>query len=487
MSLIVRDTLGRETLVRENYYVATAMLRAGLHDYSYEIGFLRRDYSQASFRYGAPMASATHRLGLTDSLTVEAHAEGSTRTQAAGMAVDLGLPGIGLTSGSAAASRSDAGAGAKFGLGFQSGSRAFSFGAQGDYSSGGYRSVGMEGIGPPPRVNARVFVGLPTRFGALGMSYLYRDSRRGEADSEYLSANASIRLGRFGSLHLAGRRNLRRGNDIAAEASFGMALGGRTHGQVGLRREDGRFRATADLRRNQPVGDGWGYRASAALDNGRRLNGGLSLRTGVGDYDAALDYSGGAVAARFVAGGAIAVLGRNVFASRRLSGGFATVNVGNYANVRVYADNHLVARTDRHGNAVVPHLRSYERNSIRIELADLPLDAATTAPETSVRPFGRSGVAIDFRARRSRSALLRVEVEGLGALPPGATARVQGQDFLAAPGGQIFLSGLTDSNLVEVSWPDGSCSFTLDLSEGDDPQPDLGFRSCTPPQISAAR
>lgn len=60
VEMVVRDALGRETIVREAYYAAPGLLRAGLSDFSYEIGLLRRDSAVASGSYGAPVASATH-------------------------------------------------------------------------------------------------------------------------------------------------------------------------------------------------------------------------------------------------------------------------------------------------------------------------------------------------------------------------------------------------------------------------------------------
>jgi outer membrane usher protein len=75
VQLRVTDLLGRERLVTQPYYVSSRLLKPGLHDFSYELGFEREDFAAKSFAYGEPLASTTHRYGLTDRLTAEAHAE----------------------------------------------------------------------------------------------------------------------------------------------------------------------------------------------------------------------------------------------------------------------------------------------------------------------------------------------------------------------------------------------------------------------------
>ena len=46
VQLVVRDLLGREVVSEQNYYASSLLLRRGLHDFSYEAGFLRRDFGR---------------------------------------------------------------------------------------------------------------------------------------------------------------------------------------------------------------------------------------------------------------------------------------------------------------------------------------------------------------------------------------------------------------------------------------------------------
>jgi outer membrane usher protein len=476
VEMVVRDALGRETVVRQAYYAAPGLLRAGLTDFSYEIGLLRRDYAVAGASYGPLAASATHRLGLTDRLTVEAHAAASAETQQGGGGADLAFPGLGLLSASAAASRSRGGVGGQsWGIAVEHRSRGFSLGGSATLTSEGYRQVGDDR--PLPALDLRTSAGLSARWGALSVSYLRRDYRDGRADAEVAGGHASVRLGTLGALRLAVRTSLSGPGDNAAELSLSTRLGPRTSAGAAAGVRDGAGFASLLLQQNAPADEGWGYRALATAGPRESLVGALQLNTNFGQYDAELTYRDGRTGARLRVSGGIGMAGGETFAAQRLSDAFAVVDAGQ-PNVRVYADNHLVGRTGGDGRAVVPRLRGYEENRIRLEVADLPIDVEVTTAETRVRPYARHGVAVDMRARRTRSAVARLEVPGLGPVPAGATVEVGGRIFVVAPGGEVFLSGLADMNRLEAKWPEGRCDFELEMPAGTDPQPDLGTRPC---------
>ena len=479
VQLVVRDLLGRETLISQSYYAAPQLLRRGLHDYSYEIGFLRQNFARRSNDYGALMLSATHRYGFSSALTGEAHVEATGDVQAGGLAASFLLPGIGLLDASLAASNSDRGEGAQVGLGFERRTPRLSFGVLAEFTTDDYVSVGWPAEREPPASTIRAFAGLPLAFGSIGMSYLRIDGRT-EPDIELLSANLSIRLGNFGTLYLAGRKSLRGPGGTAAELTLVVPLGRRTSFSAGTELRDGRPSATAAFQRNLPVGSGFGYRASAALGAIDRFDGRLSAQTDFGTYDADVTWVEGEAGVRLSASGGFGGVGNQVFASRRLTQSFATVRVGDYPNVRVYADNQLVARTNDAGMAVIPRLRPFDRNVVRVEVADLPIDASIPSAERIVRPYDRSGVAVDFGVRRSHGALLNILLEDGTALPAGSSVRLEGSDeeFVSAPGGEVYLTGLKSENVAIATWSQGSCRLRFRFAGSDDPQPRLGEMQC---------
>lgn len=437
---------------------------------------VRRDHATASASYGPLAASATHRLGLTERLTIEGHAAATADTQQAGAAADLALPGFGLLSVAAAASRGRGGInGESLGIAFEHRSRGFSIGGSANIATDGSRQVGDDRS--LPALDLRASAGLSERWGALNISYLRRDYHDGRPGAEVAGGSASIRLRGLGSLHFAARTALRGPRDSAAELSLSTRLGPRGSARAAAGVRDGGGFASLSLQRNAPADEGWGFRALASVGSEESLMGAVRLNTNFGQYDAELSYRDGRTGARIRVSGGVGMAGGETFAAQRLSDAFAVVDAGQ-PDVRVYADNHLVGRTGRDGRAIVPRLRGYEENRIRLEVADLPIDVEVTTAETRVRPYARRGVALDMRARRARSAVVRLEVPGLGQVSAGATVGIGGRSFVAAPGGELFLSELADWNRLEAVWPEGRCDFELKMPTGADPQPDLGTLIC---------
>ena len=52
LQVVVTDALGRQQVVTQPYYSGSALLRAGLNEYSFEVGAIREDYGLESFAYG---------------------------------------------------------------------------------------------------------------------------------------------------------------------------------------------------------------------------------------------------------------------------------------------------------------------------------------------------------------------------------------------------------------------------------------------------
>jgi outer membrane usher protein len=102
--VVVRDVFGKETTAVVPYVRYDSMLKKGLHDFSYEAGFLRNDYAVESNAYGTWAAVATHRYGVTDWLTLEGHAEGMADRGNLGGLVQVTMPVLGLVGIGGAAS-----------------------------------------------------------------------------------------------------------------------------------------------------------------------------------------------------------------------------------------------------------------------------------------------------------------------------------------------------------------------------------------------
>jgi outer membrane usher protein len=235
---------------------------------------------------------------------------------------------------------------------------------------------------------------------------------------------------------------------------------------VGATLEDGLVTLNALLQRSLPAGNGVGYRFSASTGRFEQVYGEVTLRTDFGDYDANLTWTDGRTGLRLSTIGSIGIAGGTAFASRHIDRSFAQVRVGDYAGVHVYVDNQLVGKTGPDGRLLVPGLRSYDRNVIRIDANDLPLDAQIAGEQQTVRPADRQGVLVDFKARPSRAVLIRVQLSDGRPLPTGSSVKLQDRDeeFVSAPGGDVYFTGIDRPELALATWADGSCELRVPIS-----------------------
>ncbi|MBA2770574.1 MAG: hypothetical protein H0U34_00950, partial [Sphingomonas sp.] len=65
-------------------------------------------------------------------------------------------------------------------------------------------------------------------------------------------------------------------------------------------------------------------------------------------------------------------------------------------------------------------------------------------------------------------------------LPAGATVRLGDHpaEFVSAPGGEVYVTGLEARNIASVSWSAGSCRFEVRFAPTNEVQPRLGDFLC---------
>jgi outer membrane usher protein len=167
-----------------------------------------------------------------------------------------------------------------------------------------------------------------------------------------------------------------------------------------------------------------------------------------------------------------------------ISDSFAVVQVPGYSGVSIYSDNQFLGRTDNNGNVVVPGLRSYQRNSVRIEQDDLPFDTQIDAVQMDAVPHFRSGLLLRFPVKSLRGALLTVVLKNGEPLPAGAQVQIIGDNivenelFPSGYRGEVYLTGLAASNRLIVTLEEQSCEFMVLLPETTEPLPYLGTYTC---------
>lgn len=485
--LVVRDLFGREQVIDQPFYASQALLKKGLHSFSYEAGFVRENFGVHSDDYGDWLATGTYRVGLTGQLTGEVHAEAMKGQGTVGFGADYLVPKIGTLSAYVAGSQSGAGSGGLVLLGIDRLTPAWSFGARTQRTTGGFTQIGLpaqDGVASVASVTSSASLSyVMGRWGAIGVAYASQ-IRPDKVDARIATLSYSVGLLGGATLSVSVLANLSGDRDarinaivsIPLAASTSMAV---TAGAVRDRAGNNHADLAAVVQRNLPAGEGVGYRLQTRSDHDSEAS--VSLQNNVGTYtfDAARDE--GVTATRLSVSGGVALLGGDAFASRRIDQSFAVVRVPGFPGVHVMADNQAAGHTDANGNALIPRLRAYDSNAVSVDQRDLPMDAEIGALTVRAVPYFRSGVDVRFPIRRAYAATLTILLADGKPLPLGATVQVVGQVASAVTGsdGGVYLVNLQKSNVLHVAWKDRSCEFVVLYATGEDPLPDLGTYTCT--------
>nr|WP_298249713.1 fimbria/pilus outer membrane usher protein [uncultured Halomonas sp.] len=482
LRLTVTDVLGREQVIERSFYANQQLLRSGLHDYSYELGAIRENYSRQSNQYGRGFAAATHRLGLTDDFTGGVRLEALEDQQTAGLSsVWVTDPHLGVVTSAVAGSMSDGGDGALASLGIEHQGRQFSFSANTTMTTPRFRQLGLRENMAAPRWSTRATLGARLSGGSAARLNFVEIDQRDEADNRIVSANVSFSPSRDTALNLYASQELN-SHDSFVGVTLSMSLGSRRTASLSHSRGKDSYSNRVQLQRSAPRGNGIGYRLSAEPGHGEPNRGDalVTARTDVGTYRAQAAHYDGDTGYRINATGGIALLGGSVLATRRIDDSFGMVRVGGYPNVAVYNDNQHVATTNDSGAALVADLRSFEKNRLSFELADLPLEASLNSQRATVVPGYRRGVLVDFDVSSPNGALLTVKLTNGEPLPAGAIVRHAGSDerFPVARRGEVWVTGLRADNQFVAQWGLQSCRFEASLPADAGPMPRIGPLIC---------
>ncbi|MEZ5826233.1 MAG: fimbria/pilus outer membrane usher protein [Geminicoccaceae bacterium] len=486
IELRVTDLLGREQVFTQGYQISPSQLRAGLHDFSWSIGAARRNYGSTSAEYGDPIASATHRFGVTDRLTAEVHGEGDPDggMVAAGATVNLGSAGT-LTAGAGASLASGDGPGHLLQLGYELSRRNLSLGLRSRYRSRDFHTIG-ERVTELRREDSAQFSLSLGEAGRLGLLFA-RQSRRDGPDTTTVGTTYGIALGP-GSLTANLTRSQSPNSEMAFSLFYSLPLG-RTRSlttRVDLR-DEGEDRVEAVYRQSRGASDvGLDYRLAveAGSDGERAARARIGYGAELADLTLEAERRYGDNALRLGAGGSLAMVDGAFAASRRIGASFGLVDLDGIEGVDVYVDNRLAGTTDERGRLLVTGLRPYERNRIHIDPGDLPLDATLRSGEAVAVPYERSGVTIRLDVQRMRRATAEL-LQGDGRPLPGGLALLDATGTVTALVGKAGLAEIGDlpeNAGATIEGASGERLFSCRLPPvppGDDPLPHLGEIACT--------
>jgi len=488
--VVIRDAFGREREIVSPFYLTTTLLREGLHDYTYNVGFRRDNFGTESWDYGHPGFLGRHRLGLTDTLTAGGRLEAASDLVSGGPTITLGFP-FGEVEVTGAASRERNQSGGAGSLAYRYLARPVSLGASVRALGDRYATLSLSAKDDRPRLEASGFVG--TQLGSrtdLTLQYTRSDFRdRGAQDQ--VSCFGSIRLTDRASLFLSVSRSTQKGSKPTTDGFAGLSiyLGDRTTGTLSYQRQASQNRGSVEVQRSLPIGPGFGYRVQADT-TGETGQGSATLQYQgpYGRYEASYQHASGTDTTVLGAAGGLVAIGGSVFATRPVTDSFALIRVPGVAGVRGYLNNQEIGRTNARGDLPVPDLLAYYGNRLGIADQDIPLDFYVGSREQTVATPLRGGALVAFPVRSIRAVsgnvVLVVAGETLVPAYGQFTVTADGRQFDSPIGqaGEFYLDDVpVGQHPAVIEHETTRCSLTLEVPAAGPPVANLGTLRCVVP------
>ncbi len=465
--LVVKDALGRETVLMQPFFTHADLLEQGLSDWSVELGKIRRNLGTDNANYGPSFASGLWRQGLNKQLTAQAELKWSANTHRLSGGAVYALPFQSLGLFEIARSRDQVlGQGKKWALGFEKSTSTQRLTWRIEGAGRTYREIDWESNTLPNRLQiSSSYSYTSTRFGAMSVAY----ARTNVFDQGYLStmsASYAIRLGPRGSASLTANRVVGKtsGYTIGLSLLFalekGITLTSNTTQTAG--QTDTYVSASRPLMTD--VGTSW--RALSGTKSGVVYGeGGVYYQGNKGQLSADVSASAAQKTWRLGAQGGAVLMDKRFFAARRIENSFALVEVPHYPGIKVSFQGNNAMRTDKNGVLMLTNLQAYQNNRIQLDASELPLNAEIDNLEQVAVPAAHTGVKITFPVRTGRAALIRILFDDGQPAPVGAEIKLMGdqKDFFVARHGQTFITGLEEKNTLRLKWNDHYCDLSITL------------------------
>jgi outer membrane usher protein len=496
VQVVIRDPFGHEQLLQQPFFFATqAGLAKGLHEYSYNVGFLRRNYGIESADYGPLAASAFHRYAFTDQLTLGVRGQATEDLYNIGpfgtYQGPWGILGAGVSVGgrdrsaapAATAAYSYIGSNLSLTVGasylardyaqlsdFESTFRSRS----NQYASGSAYSP-ILGTLTATYTALTYYDGPQTRLWSASYT-------RGLLDGKALLALNYTRTLEPQSTS-SWLLSLRYFFDTDTSATAAVGGTGSTHAQ------------SLSLDKSIPQGEGVAY----SFTGGHFSDGGSDGAFGRAfvqanaahatfgvDYSRASRPEGGPGMSQLFLAGSIGAVGGSVFASRPIEDSFALVRIDGLRDVPVYANGWYAGKTDAKGEVVATNIASYYDNFIAFGTKDLPFDYVFPTSERVISAPNRSGTLVAFEIKKNR-AVFGALVESRG----GKRQPLEFREIMLSRGdavirsftarrGEFYVDGVT-AGAYELRMEGTSpCTARITVPEAAEAMTDVGTVVCEP-------
>ncbi len=504
--VVLHDAYGNTQTLSGAYYETRQLLRKGVTDYDYHVGFLRPDPFERIDNYGPLAALGEYRLGVSNALTVGGRFERTAGITSGGPQIDLALP-IGHASFEASVSSAFGATGRAFGVAYDYFTRRFGLSVSAETQSANYATASLAVDAARQRSSLHESFGLPIFHNASLDVSNTTSTFTDETPTSQLSAELIVRPPRLREyLTVSAERD--KGGSIfgfldtpltgspapspgsPTRTTFGVQLtfltGKSSEATIGTTTTAGATSATLAITKPAPLGPGFGYQIEASDGAERRAISNVLYQTQFGNI-AALSNSGtGPSSTSFTLSGAVVAFRKGLFLTEPVNGGYALVDVPGFAHLPVFLDGQYAGRTNGRDEAVVANLSPYYNNDVGIDDLRNRLDLSEDFSSQNVRPKNYSGVVTNFAIHHFHAYAGHIVVDrgGKSIIPTlgQVVFTLGGHEYTSDLGreGQFYVENLEAGKYsATVTTIDGlTCAFAIAFVADANPVTTLGTVKC---------
>ena len=492
VKLEVTDAFGRKKIEYVPYYVSTKLLRVGLADYSYNLGFERDAASHEQIFYAStPTFLGYHRWGLTRYLTAGYRFEFSQILSNAGLSATGLVGSLGEVEAGVSVSQFDAEQGT---AGY------FRYGFTSQYLHGRYSFKSVDqtfatlstfesevGLKESQSVGIGVH-GLMV--GSLAFNYT-QTNFYSKQQTKSSSIIYSVRIAKRTSFLFRGVRTENEGGESdAVFASINTSFGRRTSANVSHSKQQALVTNSTTLQNSASVGTGVGYRLRVSEQN-EESNKSDYLKDGSVQIKMKyLSVIGSVFQGELTdtyqsqIAGSMAFIDNDYFLARPIYDSFGLVKVDDLDNIRVYYGNELVDKTDG-GKLIIPNLTSYADNRISIEPLDVPIERSLKETHQVVTPKFRTGSVASFEVDRFQGFSGTILIRQDGISKPAEYADLMFNykglvsETVIGRNGEFYFENLAVGNhQATITLKGEKCRFVITVPPSQETMVELGQHVC---------
>ena len=492
-TLIITDAFGRTQEVTTPFHLSSNLLKPGLHDYRYVVGFKREDIEEEHFKYTDLVISARHQMGMTPSFTLAGVGEADHDTVSLGTTAVWLPTQTGEMNLATALSYDDHDVGYALSARYQMTLGALSGNFWTQFLSETYANLKID-ASDSDKLRWQTAGNLSfsdKKFGSFSLGAALSERHSGIASNiENLSYSRTL------SKRFRFSASISRFEEDDQETEFRYLTGiyflpGPQHPSANIEYQNANDKGntTARIQQTPLHGRGFGYQAMLGHDDEGETIGDAAARylgqyaeTNVRYYRNADDRSGGEA----TLSGALTLANRHVYFSRSITDSFAIVQVGDVPGMLVQSGGQTLGVTNRRGEIFASNLISYYDNLLSLDPKQAPINYELLESKKYVSPQYRSGGVIEFDVRKLQTyeGTLIIETKD-GQQKPAEfgwlTFIVDGSavESVIGTGGLIYLENMPSGQFpAEIALENESCHFTLTIPESNEFVVDLGKVIC---------